>query len=209
MNIEQEKEIIQRPWQDSPYYKHAERWIHLFWGKDSLFQSFFDHLDLSNTVELACGYGRHSERVAPRAGQLILVDVFQTNLEQCRIRLAAYQNISYLLGNGYNFQPIPDSSITAIFSYDAMVHFSMNVMLRYLQDSARILKPGGMAQYHHSNFPGPGAAHYGQNPHARNVMDFSLFSRMAEEYGLKIVDSLEIDWGGIRNLDRLTLLKKK
>jgi hypothetical protein len=89
-----------------------------------------------------------------------------------------------------------------------MVHFSMDLMFSYLKDTSRILKQNGLALYHHSNFRGPGADHYGKNPHARNIMDFDLFVSACQNAGLLIMDSQELNWGGIQNLDRLTLLCK-
>lgn len=209
VNIEKEVEVVKDPWRDSPYYEDAERWIHVFWGENTVFRRYFDRLDLSNVIELACGYGRHSERVAPKSGTLILIDVFEENLAKCRTRLASCANVKYVLGNGYDFMPIEDSSATAVYSYDAMVHFSMDIMLRYLADTYRVLQSGGMALYHHSNYSGPKLSHYGQHPHARNVIDFTLFSDCVLGAGLSIVDSIELDWGGVKRLDRLTLLTKK
>lgn len=90
-----------------------------------------------------------------------------------------------------------------------MVHFSMDIMVLYLNDTARVLRPGGYALYHHSNFFGPGAAHYGHNPHARNVMNFELYAKTAEKVRLEVVESDVLDLGGVKSLDRLTLLRKK
>jgi len=39
-------------------------------------------------------------------------------------------------------------------------------------------------------------------------MTESLFRHFSDEAGLVVVESLPIDWGGVTNLDRLTLLKK-
>lgn len=209
-DIEKEVDIVKTPWASSPYYDEAERWTHIFWDENSPFRRFFNKLNLDYVVELDCGHGRHSEIVAAQAHKLIVFDVFESNLGYCRQRLSRFQNIEYYLGNGFDFRPLRDASVTAIFSYDAMVHFSMNIVLSYLRDAVRILTPGGMALFHHSNFAGPGAGHYGQNPHARNVMDFGLFAEVAQqELNMEVVDSIVMDWGSVPQLDRLTLLKKR
>lgn len=208
-DIEKQVAVVKAPWEHSPYYDDAERWTHIFWDENRPFRRLFNKLDLTNVVELACGHGRHSEIVAPQAGKLILFDVFESNLDYCRKRLAKFENIEYRLGNGFDFRPLMDSSASAIFCYDAMVHFSMDIVLGYLRDAARILTPGGMALFHHSNFAGPGATHYGQNPHARNVMDYDLFLDVAQEQCLDVIDSVAMDWGGVPQLDRLTLLLKR
>lgn len=194
--LEKEVDVVKAPWENSPYYDEAERWTHIFWDERRSFQRLFKRLDLTCVVELACGYGRHSEIVAPQARKMILFDVVKSNLNYCQQRLASFRNIEYHLGNGFDFTPLRDSSVTAIFCYDAMVHFSLNIVLSYLRDTARILTLGGMALYHHSNFAGPGEAHYGQNPHARNVMDYDRFLKAAHENGLDVIESVVMDWGG-------------
>jgi ubiquinone/menaquinone biosynthesis C-methylase UbiE len=208
MNIENEVDVVKAPWQNSPYYEDAEKWTHLFWGENTRFRKCFDRLDLTSVIELACGFGRHSERVAPKAGKLILIDVFEENLDKCRDRLKLFNNVNYCLGNGYDLSLIQSNSSTAIFCYDAMVHFSMDIMLSYLNETSRVLKTGGMALYHHSNYQGPALAHYGQHPHARNVMNFDEFSDHARKSGLAIVESIPMDWGGVASLDRLSLVVK-
>lgn len=208
MSIQDEVEIVKQAWEKSTYYEDAEKWLYLFWNKNTQFRRLFDQLNLENVVELACGYGRHSEQVAPIAGKLTLVDVFEENLEKCRNRLSKFDNVTYYLGSGYGFTPIESNKITSIFCYDAMVHFSMNIILAYLKETSRILNSGGFALYHHSNNSGPVLDHYGMQPHARNIIDFEKFSLTASQHGLMIVESVVIDWGGVVGLDRITLLKK-
>jgi ubiquinone/menaquinone biosynthesis C-methylase UbiE len=159
-------------------------------------------------LELACGRGRHSEVVARMAGRLIIMDVLEENIAACRKRLAVYENIEYFKNNGFNFHPLMDESVTSIFCYDAMVHFTPDIVRSYLKDTARVLKPGGMALYHHSNYAGPELEHYGLHPHARNCMTQLQFAELASECGLSIVESTLISWGGVPDLDRLTLVKK-
>lgn len=208
MEIKNEVDVVKAPWLNSPYYDDAERWTHLFWGETTRFRQYFNKLDLTSTIELACGYGRHSEIVAPMSGNLILIDVFQENLSKCQNRLSDFNNVTYCLGNGFDLSAVETSTSTAIFCYDAMVHFSMDIMQSYLAETSRVLKIGGMALFHHSNYQGPALSHYGQHPHARNVMNYDLFAEQARGTGLAIVDSDVLDWGGVSSLDRLTLFVK-
>jgi len=200
--------IVGEAWKSSPYYMDAERWTFVFWEKGGIFRKMLDQMDLEITLELACGHGRHAERVASLTSRLILMDIHEENLAVCRERLKEHDHIEYVLNNGYDFQPVSDSSLSAIFCYDAMVHFSQDIVQSYLYDAARVLKPGGMALFHHSNYPGGNEVHYGQNPHARNRMTQELFMQMATNAGLMVVESVIIPWGGIPDLDCLTLLKR-
>lgn len=200
-------DLVGEPWKESAYYQEAERWTFLFWDPAHPFRPWFDRLDLRNVLELACGHGRHAERVAPMAGQLTLVDIHQGNLDACRARLAGFGNVAYVLNDGYDFQPVPDASLTAIYCYDAMVHFSPDLVAAYLQDARRVLAPGGMALLHHSNYDGPQTAHYGMNPQARNWMTVEKFRALAEGAGLEVVESRTMDWATEQALDGLTLVR--
>ncbi len=197
-----------RPWKDSPYYKNAEKYTNIFWSNDSLFTRLFNELNLNSVVELACGHGRHSEILQLRAKKLILIDVFEDNLDACRARLADKPNVEYILGNGYDFQPIKDQSQTAIVCYDSMVHFPPELVKSYLLDAYRILEPGGMALFHHSNYTSSGDQHYGKNPGARNNMNRAQFNAFAKAASLEIVEAFELKWGGVDNLDGITLLRR-
>jgi ubiquinone/menaquinone biosynthesis C-methylase UbiE len=200
--------VVGAPWVESPYYDDAERWTFMFWDEDKDFRRLFDKLDLTSTLELSCGHGRHAERVAQMTDRLTLMDVHDTNLDFCRNRLRAYPFVRYLKGDGYSFEPVEQQSITAIYCYDSMVHFSPDIVENYLKDTARILQPGGMGLFHHSNYPAPMDRHYGQNPLARNHMTKELFSAYAKRAGLVVRESNIIPWGGLAGLDCVTLVER-
>jgi SAM-dependent methyltransferase len=208
-SLQSSVDVVGAPWRESAYYEDAERWTFLFWEPEHPFRPWFDRLDLRNVLELACGYGRHAERVAPLAGQLTLMDIHDANLDACRERLAQYDHVRYIHNDGYDFQPVPDGSLTAIYCYDAMVHFSPDLVGAYLQDAQRVLAPGGMALLHHSNLDADPSQHYGLNPLARNRMTMAMFHLLAEDAGLQVVESKTLDWGGIEKLDGLTLLRRR
>jgi len=199
-------QIVAQAWKESSYYATAERYLDVFWGEGTVFKRLFDRLDLQAVLELACGHGRHAERVAPLAGHLTLMDVHEENIAVCRTRLARFPDVKCHVNNGYDFRPVPDRSLTAIFCYDAMVHFSPDLVESYLHDTVRVLRPGGLALYHHSNYPAPLDRPYGENPHARNHMTQALFREYASAAGLRIVESQVIDWGYDPSLDCVTLL---
>jgi len=108
-------EVVGEPWRESAYYDDAEAWLHVFWGEGTQFRRLFDQLDLDAVVELACGHGRHAELVAPRAGRLTLIDIFDENLTYCRNRLKVFSNVDYIMGDGFSFKPLPNACATAIF----------------------------------------------------------------------------------------------
>jgi ubiquinone/menaquinone biosynthesis C-methylase UbiE len=208
MSIEKSVGDVASVWKESPYYADAERWTHLFWGDGTIFRSMLDRMTLGDVIELAGGHGRHAEQIASRCSSVTLMDIHQENIDACRARLGHLPNVEFILNNGYNFQPIDDATISAIFCYDAMVHFSPDVVRSYLIDSARVLVPGGMALYHHSNLNAPDSS-WARNPHARNHLTQELFRQFCSEANLNLVESAPISWGRVENLDCVSLVQKR
>lgn len=201
-------DVVIAPWQDSPYYQNAEARLHSFWDEGAIFRRLFEKLDIARVVELAVGHGRHAEVVAEKAGELVVMDVFEENLSFCRQRLKHFHNVKYKKCEGAAFDGIGDNWATSIYCYDAMVHFSPDIVESYLNDTHRILQAGGIALYHHSNYSAPLDRHYGSNPHARNHMTRELFEGFCKQSNLSIVESHSIDWGGVEELDCVTLVRK-
>jgi SAM-dependent methyltransferase len=201
-------DLVAEPWIGSPYYDEAEKWTFIFWDEGRIFRRFFDRLDLDSVIELACGHGRHAQIIQDKVGKLTLMDVLEENIVFCQRRLGSNPRLAFLKNDGHTFQPIEPDSVTAIFCYDAMVHFSPDIVASYVADAHRVLKPGGHALFHHSNYSAPLDRHYGQNPHARNHMTFELFQEIAEAGRMAIVASEAMPWGNVPDLDRLSLLRK-
>jgi len=207
-NLEHSIAVVRAAWVESPYYEQAEALTHIFWGESTIFLRLFNNLDLTETIDLACGHGRHAEFVVRECVKLHLFDLVEENLDVCRERLSGHRNVEFHFGNGSNFRPLSDRTVSSIFCYDAMVHFSQDIIEAYLVDAARVLRPGGMALLHHSNYDAPEGVPYGENPHARNKMTQARFCLLAGASGLEVEESCVIDWGGYTDLDCVTLLRK-
>jgi SAM-dependent methyltransferase len=210
-------EAVKQAWIESAYYQNAEKWTGAFWDPASDFRRLFERLDVTRCAELACGHGRHAEqllRLKPQHVQMLYcLDVIQNNIDVTSRRLAPFPRVRCMLSNGKDFQPIATGELTAIYCYDAMVHFSPDIVESYLADAYRALRPGGRALLHHSNLDAPQTgqrpdSHYGRNPHARNHMTLALFSALAASAGLRILETRARQWGEIADLDRLSLLER-
>ena len=189
---------VGKDWARSRYYEQAEDAARLdvFWADQSPFLRLFKELDLTCTLELACGHGRHSAKLGGLAQDVILVDLDVGNIEFCRARFKDVPHYRFLATSGYSFDSVRDSECTAVFSYDAMVHFDSDVVRAYLQETTRVLVPGGRALFHHSNYslnPG-GDVH--DNPSWRNFMSQDLFHHYAAKCGLRVLTSDVFDWDG-------------
>jgi ubiquinone/menaquinone biosynthesis C-methylase UbiE len=199
-------------WESSAYYNDAEQWTWLFWSDEHQFRRLFNQLDLTITLELACGYGRHSEHLLDHFGQkinhLTMMDILESNIEHCRNRIGKRENVSFVVNDGAGFKSVEASSLTSIYCYDAMVHFNHEVVESYLKDTFRVLSAGGRALFHHSNNSQHNNKHFGMNPHARAFMPVGLFKQYAEAAGLKVCEQVVISWGDVENLDCISLLEK-
>ena len=136
------------------------------------------------------------------------MDIHPANLDFCRTRLQRFDNVSFTVNSGFDFRPIEDGTASAIFCYDAMVHFNPDIVESYVIDTARVLRPSGLALYHHSNYSGAQNERYTKNPHGRNVMSQAEFCGLAARAGLQVVESFPIHWGGMPDLDCVTLVLK-
>ena len=104
--------------------------------------------------------------------------------------------------------PVDEASLTAICSYDAMVHFEPVTMHGDLQEIARALVPGGRALLHHSAYEGNPKGHFTTSPNWRKYMPVGLFRHFCSRAGLRMVDQVLLDRGETKNIDGLSLLEK-
>lgn len=115
------------------YFHEAEsiESIQKFWRGGTIFCQMFQQLDLTNVVELACGRGRHVPMYIDKAGGVTLVDILQKNIEICQERFNEYSQIKYYCNNGTDLKDLADNTYTALFTYDAMVHFELFDIFNY------------------------------------------------------------------------------
>ena len=191
------------------YFTNAEddKALDIFWGESSLFYQMFKKLDITDVIELAVGRGRHVQKYIDKANSITVVDILQKNIDICKERYKNYNHIHYYCNNGYDLSELTDNSYTAIFSYDAMVHFEMMDIYNYLKEMYRVLRKGGCALIHHSNNHSNYKASFQNSAHGRNYMSKDLFAYLAYRAGFEIVEQNVIDWR-VKNLDCISLIRK-
>ena len=136
----------------NPYFEDAEpkiddEWERFIWPtiKDFNFET---------VLELAPGGGRNTEKLTAVSNKIIAVDFNAYAIEQTRERLGSSHGgcqIEYHVNNGTDLQMIKDNSVSAIYSWDAAVHFDASILECYVPEFARVLKPGGFGFVHHSD----------------------------------------------------------
>lgn len=195
------------------YYKLAEnaaqvqydRFIQPVLGK---FEGIFDY---SNVLDFACGEGRIAEILQVRCQHLQLVDASPEAIDFCRQRFATYPHISVQC-NSAGILPQPTGSLSLIYSWDALVHFSYKSLDFYLDEFSRVLKHQGHVVMHHSNL---GALadkmrvfeQWNLNLAGRSRVSKEDIIFIARHHGFEVVWQTLIDWE-CNDMDCISVLKK-
>ena len=195
---------------DAAYFDKAETddWTRGLWDENSHFQQFMAQMDLSIVCEIACGRGRHAARLLTKSDELYLVDTSVAAIEFARERFKAHPKVRAILcADGQSLPSVPSDRLTSVFSFDAMVHFEPLTIAAYLSETARVLRPGGRALIHHSNYSENPTGTIKESPGWRNFMTQDLFAHFASRAGLRVIDRAIFSWAG-PDSDALTLLEK-
>ncbi len=104
----------------------------------------YEHLlhDRTDVLDIGCGIGRMDEFVAPRVRSLLGIDVSGEMVARARVRLAHLPNVRFLEGDGFAL-PVPDASVSLVFTHIVLQHTPRYVTLSYLAEAFRALRPGG------------------------------------------------------------------
>ena len=105
-------------------------------------------------VDLGCGVGRLTRVLAARAATVLAIDVSEEMLKRARDLNAELQNVRWLHGDGSSLAPIADASADACVSHVVLQHIpDAEVILGYVREMGRVLRPGGWTAFQVSNDP--------------------------------------------------------
>jgi SAM-dependent methyltransferase len=111
-------------------------------------------------VDLGCGIGRMSRPLAEKAMHVIALDVSEKMLEQGRAANAHIGNISWVHGDGTDLTGVEDESVDGVFSFVVLQHVpTPEIVLGYVREMGRVLRPGGWCAFQVSNDPSVHKAH--------------------------------------------------
>ena len=178
------------------YFVDAESGIQFQW--DKYIWPLINKFDFNSVLELAPGGGRNTERLCSVAKNIYAIDYNFYAIEQCRKRLGNSHsgcNIEYHVNNGLDINMIQNESITAIYCWDAAVHFDKSIFGSYLPEFSRVLKKGGQGFIHHSNLGDMADKNIKKNPGWRSNMDKKKFVQICDLNGLQIVEQVDVNWG--------------
>lgn len=127
-----------------------------------------------DVLELGCGGGKFSQRLAPRVRSLICADISPQMIEQTRQELAARgvgDNVDFCVLNGVDFSGVPNASVDFIFSYDVQLHMQPQNVFSYMLDAQRVLRPGGVFMLHQIKLDSPGGIEHFQMQFGEGTWD--------------------------------------
>jgi SAM-dependent methyltransferase len=105
----------------------------------------------STVLEIGCGGGKFSEKLAPLCKLLICTDVSEKMLQRAKYRIQRFTNVKFEKLNGLDLHQFESGSIDFIFSFDCFVHIEIEDIYCYLQEIKRVLAPDGAGLLHFAN----------------------------------------------------------
>jgi SAM-dependent methyltransferase len=132
-------------------------------------------------LEVGPGAGRWSSELLGLAAELHLADVAETCLDACRAKFGG--RASYHLIDDGSLSFLPDGSVDSIWAYDVFVHVNPTETARYLDEMARVLRPGGRGVVHH----GDGFRRRDRERSYRSYVTADFFAHRVEQSGMRML----------------------
>jgi ubiquinone/menaquinone biosynthesis C-methylase UbiE len=177
------------------YYRVAEGQFSEQW--DEVIWPAIQDFEFTTTLELSPGGGRNTERLCTLASRLIAVDYNQDPLNRTQARLGTTQGecgITYYRNNGSDLSMVSDESVTAVYCWDAAVHFDKDVVRSYIGEFARVLIPGGRGFLHHSDLGDGAHKNIQRNPDWRSNTSKELVAEACRVNGLTDTMQQPVHW---------------
>jgi SAM-dependent methyltransferase len=106
-------------------------------------------------VEIGPGVGRLSLAMAEHFERVIGIDVSAEMVNRAR-QLVPDQRVTFEVGDGLTLAPLANESSDFVFSFTVLQHIpKVSVIEGYLAETARVLRPGGVAALQWNNDPHP------------------------------------------------------
>jgi len=210
--IEENKSL----WGDAQNWTNAGDEWSKSWGNAqsqwwfSIFPRLQEYVPTDRILEIAPGFGRWTQFLKNLCKELIVVDMSDLCILECKKRFSSSPNISYHVNDGKSLEMIPDDSIDFAFSFDSLVHAEDTILENYIEQLARKLKPNGVGFIHHSNLGEYKtfvirSSHkpisiinqkmFGLNAGWRAIsMTASKFELFAEKAGMHTISQEKINW---------------
>ena len=110
-------------------------------------------------LEIGCGPGRLLLPLSRNFGQLYGIDVSDEMIRRAEEKLRGIANVKVFCAKDSTLARFADASIDFVYSYAVFQHIpSKDVVIGYLTDAIRVLKPGGLFVFQINGLPDTGQA---------------------------------------------------
>lgn len=107
-----------------------------------------------DVVEVGCGVGRLTRTIAQRSASVRAIDVSERMIAAAHELNEDLDGVEWLVGDGVSLRLIADASADACVSDVVFQHIpDPAITLGYIEEIARVLRPGGWAAFQVSNDP--------------------------------------------------------
>ena len=190
----------------------GEEWS-LMWGGSraqwfgSLFPRISPFLPAHSILEIAPGFGRWTRFLLPACDRFQGVDLSTECVNACKDRFGSLQKASFFKNDGKSLSCADDGSVDFLFSFDSLVHATMDILEAYVPEILRVLSPQGASFIHHSNWLEAGGGF--SNDHGRAVdVSAGEVGKLIQQHGGRVLIQEKIDWGFSECTDCLTLFSR-
>jgi SAM-dependent methyltransferase len=94
-------------------------------------------------LEIGCGVGRLSRKVAPKVRELVCSDASEIMVREAASHLAGFDNVQVLQSKGYWLDNLADDSFDAVYAHAVFCFFDVYPAMAMLDAVRRVLRPGG------------------------------------------------------------------
>lgn len=129
--------------------------LDFFWKIGALHgKNLLDYLQLRDTeqmdmLEIGCGLGRMTHYFAQRFRKVDALDISEVMIERAKRYWQDLENVDFYTSSGADLQPIADYKVDFVFSFYVLNHVvEPQIILNYIRETARVLKPQGCALLH-------------------------------------------------------------
>jgi len=199
----------------SGYYDDAEHYMEEQWK--SLIWPEIQHFNFDVTLDFAAGHGRNSSHLTKHARQLYIVDANPEAVQFLRQRFEGNAqtqcDVSVIQNNGVDLSDVPSGVVTALYTFDSMVHFEKRLVEAYMAEFQRVMAPGAFGFIHHSNFGRVSEdPDFRRHPAWRANVDKNFFAQCCFRHRLLAVRQVTLNWFvgevGIQDLDCFSIILK-
>jgi len=155
-------------------------------------------------LEIGCGPGRLMRPMSSHFGEIHGVDISDQMVARARGRLAAIPHAHAHVARNSNLEMFASESFDFVYSYAVFQHIpSREVVLGYLEEAFRVLKPGGLIRCQLNGLPETAARYDTWSGVRISAEDFKAFCRATgfQMYSLEGA-STQYMWTSLRKRGR-------